>query len=122
MSIRARCRPDLRAPVPARVLGPAAARRGYTGAMKPITNVVGFDDAPFTHAHRGDVRIVGAVCARTRLDGVLSGKVRRDGANATDALIELVAASQLSGRSCAPAPSEARARHGHGIRTLRPSC
>ena len=58
--------------------------------MKPITNVVGFDDAPFEHAHRGDVRVVGAVCSRTRLDGVLSGKVRRDGVNATDALIALV--------------------------------
>lgn len=58
--------------------------------MKPITNVVGFDDAPFVHEHRGDVRVVGAVCSRTRLDGVLSGKVRRDGINATDALIALV--------------------------------
>jgi endonuclease V-like protein UPF0215 family len=63
--------------------------------VKPITNVVGFDDAPFQHGHRGDVRIVGAVCARTRLDGVLSGKVRRDGVNATDTLIELVAGSKF---------------------------
>lgn len=59
--------------------------------MKPITNVVGFDDAPFAHEHRGDVRVVGAVCSRTRLDGVLSGKVRRDGVNSTDTLIALVA-------------------------------
>ena len=63
--------------------------------MKPITNVVGFDDAPFLHAHRGDVRVVGAVCCRTRLDGVLSGRVRRDGANATDTLIELVSGSKF---------------------------
>jgi endonuclease V-like protein UPF0215 family len=65
--------------------------------MKPITNVVGFDDAPFAHEHRGDVRVVGAVCSRTRLDGVLSGKVRRDGVNSTDALIELVAGSKFRG-------------------------
>ncbi len=64
--------------------------------MKPITNVVGFDDAPFTHEHRGDVRVVGAVCCRTRLDGVLSGKVRRDGVNATDALIELVSGGKFA--------------------------
>jgi len=64
--------------------------------VKPITNVVGFDDAPFVHAHRGDVRVVGAVCCRTRLDGVLSGKVRRDGANSTDTLIELVGGSKFS--------------------------
>lgn len=63
--------------------------------MKPITNVVGFDDAPFSHEHRGDVRVVGAVCCRTRLDGVLSGRVRRDGVNATDTLVELVAGSKF---------------------------
>jgi len=62
---------------------------------KPITNVVGFDDAPFARDHYGDVRIVGAVCSRTRLDGVLSGKVRRDGANATDELIRLVSTSKF---------------------------
>ncbi|MFO0614357.1 MAG: DUF99 family protein [Polyangiaceae bacterium] len=47
-----------------------------------LSNVIGFDDAPFPHDHRGDVRLIGTVCARTRLDGVLSGKIRRDGANA----------------------------------------
>ncbi len=63
---------------------------------KPITNVVGFDDAPFAHEHYGDVRVVGAVCSRTRLDGVLSGKVRRDGVNATDELIRLVSTMKFS--------------------------
>ncbi|MEZ4401218.1 MAG: DUF99 family protein [Kofleriaceae bacterium] len=65
--------------------------------MKPIANVVGFDDAPFALDHRGDVRVVGAVCARTRLDGVLAGKVRRDGANATDELIRLVRGGKFRG-------------------------
>ncbi len=50
--------------------------------MRALSNVMGFDDAPFVHGHRGDVRLIGVLCARTRLDGVLSGKVRRDGANA----------------------------------------
>ncbi|MEO8702546.1 MAG: DUF99 family protein [Kofleriaceae bacterium] len=63
--------------------------------MKAITNVVGFDDAPFAHEHRGDVRVVGAVCCRTRLDGVLSSRVRRDGVNSTDTLIELVGNSKF---------------------------
>ncbi len=53
-------------------------------------NVVGFDDAPFDNRHRGDVMVVGAVCARTRLDGVLRGKVRRDGANATREIARLL--------------------------------
>jgi len=60
-----------------------------------ISNVIGFDDAPFPRDHRGDVRIVGAVCARTRLDGVVSGFVRRDGQNSTACMIELVQKSQF---------------------------
>ena len=40
--------------------------------------------------------LVGAVCSRTRLDGVLSGSVRRDGANATARMIELVQKSQFT--------------------------
>jgi endonuclease V-like protein UPF0215 family len=38
----------------------------------------------------GEVLLVGAVCARTRLDGVLSGRVRHDGWNATAQMVELV--------------------------------
>ncbi|MBX3251531.1 MAG: DUF99 family protein, partial [Myxococcales bacterium] len=56
-------------------------------------NVIGFDDAPFDREHRGDVTLVGAVCARTRLDGVLVGRVRRHGRNATTQMIELVTRS-----------------------------
>jgi endonuclease V-like protein UPF0215 family len=64
---------------------------------RAITNVVGFDDAPFAKGDRGDVRLVGVVCARTRLDGVLSGRVRRDGANAAARIAELVARSKFAG-------------------------
>jgi uncharacterized protein len=60
-----------------------------------LTNVIGFDDAPFAHGHRGNVRIVGVICARTRLDGVVAGWVRRDGANATARMIALVEGSQF---------------------------
>jgi endonuclease V-like protein UPF0215 family len=48
-----------------------------------LSHVIAFDDAPFERAHRGDVLVVGTVFAGGRLDGVLSGKLRRDGANAT---------------------------------------
>jgi uncharacterized protein len=65
--------------------------------MRLLSNVIGFDDAPFAHAHRGDVRLIGAVCARTRLDGVLSSRVRRDGVNSTAAMIEMVRTSQFAG-------------------------
>lgn len=65
--------------------------------MTAHSNVVGFDDSPFERSHRGDVRVVGAICARTRLDGVVATRIRRDGANATAKLIETLEASQFLG-------------------------
>lgn len=64
-----------------------------------ISHVIGFDDAPFTPAYRGDVLVVGAVFCCLRLEGVLSGKVRRDGANASRALAELVAQSRFAAQA-----------------------
>lgn len=60
-----------------------------------LSHVIGFDDAPFARTHRGDVLVVGAVYAGDRLEGVLSGKVRRDGANATRVIVDLVAGSRF---------------------------
>lgn len=59
-------------------------------------NVIGFDDGPFARQHRGDVLLVGVVCSGTRVDGIVSGRVRRDGANATRAMVELVRKSQFA--------------------------
>lgn len=64
--------------------------------VRPLSNVVGFDDAPFSRAHRGSVKIVGAVFARARLDGVLVGRVRRDGADATREVARLVSGSRFA--------------------------
>ena len=58
-------------------------------------HVVGFDDAPFERSHRGDVLIVGTVFAGSRLDGVLSTRVRRDGANAAARLADCLEASRF---------------------------
>lgn len=58
--------------------------------MRRLSNVIGVDDAPFSRAHRGDVPIVGAVFTRTRLDGVLIDRVRRDGANAADRIAAMI--------------------------------
>ncbi len=60
-----------------------------------ISHVIGFDDAPFARSHRGNVLVIGAVYAGPRLEGVLSGKVRRDGRNATTTLIEIIAHSRF---------------------------
>lgn len=61
-----------------------------------ISHAVGFDDAPFERGFRGDVPVVGAVFAGSRLDGVLSTAVRRDGANATDRLAAAVTSSRFA--------------------------
>lgn len=70
---------------------------GYLPGMsgKIYSNVVGFDDGPFEHEHRGDVVVVGTVYAGLRFDGVLVGRVRRDGRNSTRNLAALVEGSRF---------------------------
>lgn len=63
---------------------------------RSYAHVVGFDDAPSSRGRRGDVPVVGAVFAGTRLDGILYGKVRRDGANAARSLVRLIATSKFA--------------------------
>jgi uncharacterized protein len=65
--------------------------------MRPerLSHVIGFDDAPFPRAHRGNVGVVGAVFAGSRLDGVLIDHVRRDGANAARTLIRMIRESKF---------------------------
>jgi endonuclease V-like protein UPF0215 family len=59
-----------------------------------LSNVVGFDDGPFDRNRRGgQVLLVGAVCARTRLDGVLTGRVWQDGWNVTERIAALIEGS-----------------------------
>ena len=52
-------------------------------------HAIGFDDAPFGRAWRGDVRVFGAVYAGRTLHGVVSGRLRRDGHNSTAELARL---------------------------------
>ncbi len=60
-----------------------------------ISNVIGFDDAPFSRDHRGDVLVVGTVYAGPRLEGILTGKVRRDGVNSTATIVRIVRNSRF---------------------------
>lgn len=69
-------------------------RQESVRGSRPISRVVGFDDAPFARSHRGDVLVVGTVFAGEQLDGVISTRVRRDGANATQRLIECLTRSR----------------------------
>ncbi|MBZ9749964.1 DUF99 family protein [Deinococcus sp. HMF7604] len=54
-----------------------------------LSCAIGFDDAPFERAHRGNVAVVGTVYARRTLHAVLRGQVRRDGQNSTAELARL---------------------------------
>ncbi len=65
----------------------AGGRSAGAGDARHFSHVVGFDDCPFDRARRGNVVVVGAVFAGDRLDGVISTRVWRDGANATERLI-----------------------------------
>jgi endonuclease V-like protein UPF0215 family len=51
---------------------------------------IGFDDAPFVRGRRGDVGVAGVVCAGTRFEGLVWGRLRQDGWNATAALAHLL--------------------------------
>ena len=51
---------------------------------------IGFDDAPFERRRRGDVGLAGVVCAGTRFEGLVWGRVRQDGWNATEAILALL--------------------------------
>jgi endonuclease V-like protein UPF0215 family len=59
-----------------------------------ISHVVGFDDAPFARDERGTVDVIGAMFADNRLEGILRGRVQRDGSDATDVLAQLITSSR----------------------------
>jgi uncharacterized protein len=61
-----------------------------------ISHVIAVDDAPFLREHRGDVAIVGAAFAGLRLEGVIASRVRRDGADATRRLAEMIESSRFA--------------------------
>ena len=60
-----------------------------------FSNVIGFDDAPFPRNYQGPVKIVGAVFAEQRLDGVLVGTIEKDGFDTAEKLAVLVQTSKF---------------------------
>jgi endonuclease V-like protein UPF0215 family len=60
-----------------------------------LMNVIAFDDGPFAPEHRGDVDLIGTVFTGLRLDGVLRTRVRRDGKNATDRIVQVIRQSRF---------------------------
>jgi len=64
--------------------------------VQKYVSVVGFDDAPFPAEDVGNVPVVGTVYARLQLHGVVMGKVEKDGADAAEKLVMLVAQSKFA--------------------------
>lgn len=63
--------------------------------LRRFSHVIAFDDAPFVRSHRGNVPLIGVVFAGARLDGVLRGRVRRDGANSARTMAAMIAESRF---------------------------
>lgn len=51
---------------------------------------IGFDDAPFPRRRGARVHLAGVVCSGTRFEGMVWGHVRRDGWDATEALVGML--------------------------------
>lgn len=56
---------------------------------RPISNVIGFDDAPFTRK-QSRVPVLGVVMTKDRMDGLVIDRVRRDGSDATEVIARMV--------------------------------
>jgi endonuclease V-like protein UPF0215 family len=63
--------------------------------MKRYSNIIGFDDAPFPPDYRGNIKVVGAVFADLRFDGVILGEIEKDGFDAAEKLTELIVKSKF---------------------------
>jgi endonuclease V-like protein UPF0215 family len=64
-------------------------------STKRFSNVIGFDDTPFRRDHVGVVKVVGAVFASLRFDGVIIGEIEKDGWDAAE-VVKLVARSKFA--------------------------
>ena len=60
-----------------------------------LSNIIGFDDAPFDKTSDAPVTVVGAVFAGTRMHGVMSFEVARDGSDSAEAVIEAIRSSRF---------------------------
>lgn len=60
-----------------------------------FSNLIAFDDAPFALDQSEPVKLVGAVFAGTRFDGVLIGDIKKDGDDATSCIIKLISDSKF---------------------------
>jgi hypothetical protein len=55
---------------------------------------LGVDDGPFVRGQRRQVLVVGAVYSAGEFEGILTTRVRQDGCNATDRLVQMIIGSK----------------------------
>ena len=58
--------------------------------------VIGFDDAPHPHRRGAEVGLCGVVCSATRMEGMVWGRLRRDGWDATAGLTRALVGSRYA--------------------------
>lgn len=63
-------------------------------AERRLSHVIGFDDAPFPGGYPGRVKVVGAVFADRRFDGLLLGEVEKDGFDSAEVLAAMISRSK----------------------------
>lgn len=63
--------------------------------LKKTIRVIGFDDAPFQKERGSPVNIAGVICSDTRFEGMLWGKVSKDGTDATSIIVKMVKDSKF---------------------------
>ena len=73
---------------------PASTSARFPPAGRTL-RAIGFDDAPFRRGARALVGVAGVVCAGTRFEGLIWGRIRQDGWNATEVLLRLLSGSKF---------------------------
>jgi uncharacterized protein len=63
--------------------------------QKRQIRAIGFDDAPFIRHQLEKVPIAGIVCAQTRFEGMVWGKIQPDGWDATEVICQLLLDSKF---------------------------
>src|ERR1700733_2775694 len=75
-------------------------KRRYHRTMRRLRTdrqlrAIGFDDGPFARRRGAVVPLAGVVCAGTRFEGLVWGRVRRDGWGANQEIVRLLAGGKF---------------------------
>lgn len=63
--------------------------------LRRVIRAIGFDDAPFERGQKAKVALAGVICAQTRFEGMVWGKIQPDGWDATETICQLLIDSKF---------------------------